>query len=78
MLLLLARHAPTALGFVLTVNLYVLPHAGTSPRLTDVVALVLALWLVIHTHRHGIPGLPLAVASLVALLPFCWMAYSFL
>lgn len=78
MSLLLARYAPAGLGFLLTVNLYVLPHAGTSPRLTDLVALVLALWLLVHTHRHGIPGLPLAVAALVALLPLGWTAYSLL
>lgn len=78
MLQLLARFAPAGLGFLLVVNLYAMPQAQNSPRLTDLLALVLALWLLVHVHRNGVPGFPLAVIALVALMPLGWAGYSLL
>ncbi|MHB8079304.1 MAG: hypothetical protein ACYDIE_08625 [Candidatus Krumholzibacteriia bacterium] len=58
---------PWLLGFALVANVYLLPGSAASPRLTDILGLLLTLWLVRRLAGRGVAGAPLAaLAVLVA------------
>lgn len=75
-----ARHrlVPWLLGFFLTANLYLVPNLATSPRATDLVALLLAAWLLGRAHRRGVPAAPLAAIGLVNVMPVVWLGLGML
>jgi hypothetical protein len=76
MVALLTRHAPWLAGFVLSVNLYLLPTVPASPRATDLVGVLLAAWVVMRLAAgRQRPG-PVVLLSLVALLPAGWVVLS--
>jgi len=72
----LQRSAPIWLGFFLTVNLYLIPTSSGSPRLTDGIAVGLALWLLVLGHRRGLPAASLSILAIANALPLCWFAYA--
>jgi hypothetical protein len=72
------RSAPWWLGFLLVVNLYLIPGSGTSPRGTDLIGAGLAVWVLVRAHRRGIRALPLAVLAVANLLPVVWLFFSYL
>ena len=74
----IVRFAPAWLGFLLVVNLYLLPQAGTSPRFSDLLAGLLALALLVRWHQRGLPGAALAAGAMVILLPLGWLGFAFL
>ncbi len=72
------QHLPWLLGFLLCANLYLVPTLATSPRATDAMAVVLALWAL---RRLAKGRLPLGVLSLLAaanILPAVWLVLSLL
>ena len=69
---------PFLAGFLLSVNLYVIPFLATSPRATDLGGLVLGLWVVFQLARGNQKPLPLATIGLLALSPLIWLFFNLL
>lgn len=63
---------PWLLGFALVANVYLLPGSGASPRLTDALGLLLALWLVRRLAGRGVAGAPLAALAVLAAPVMVW------
>lgn len=72
----LLRHLPWLAGFVLTVNIYLVPPLASSPRAVDLGALILAVWLVMALARGRIASGPLVLACLAALPPLAWLFFG--
>jgi hypothetical protein len=68
---------PWWLGFFLTVNLFLIPSQDKSPRFTDLIAIGLALWLLVRSHRRGLPALPLAALAVTNVSSLLWTIYAF-
>ena len=66
------------LGFLVVVNLYLIPWAGNSPRGTDLLGAALAIWVLVRAHRRGVRAMPLAALGIANALPFFWFALSLL
>jgi len=66
------------LGFLVVVNLYLVPTSGASPRATDLLGAGLAIWVLVHAHQRGARALPLAVLGIANTLPLIWLFVSFL
>ncbi len=71
-----ARHGPWLGGFLLSVNVYLMPQLDGSPRATDLAALLLAGWTVLLLTRGRIRPAPLALVSLAALFPLGWLFFG--
>lgn len=69
---------PFLAGFILSVNLYIVPFLATSPRATDLAGLVLGAWVVLRLAQGRQKPLPLAVVGLVTLVPVLWLFFSIL
>jgi hypothetical protein len=69
---------PFLAGFLLTVNLYILPFLATSPRATDLSGLVLAAWVLWRLARGRQEPVSLATVGVVALVPVLWLFFSVL
>ncbi|PID80121.1 hypothetical protein CSA17_04485 [bacterium DOLJORAL78_65_58] len=65
-------------GFLLSVNIYVLPFLPTSPRGTDAAALLLGLWILGRLVRRRQPPWPLSLALLAGLIPLIWLFFNIL
>ncbi len=76
MLTLLQKHAPWLAGFVLTVNFYLLPTVPASPRATDLVGAMLAVWLVMRLAAGRQDPRPLVILGAAALFPAGWLVLS--
>ena len=63
---------PWLLGFALVANVYLRPGAAGSPRLTDAVGLLLALWLVRRLAGRGVAAPPLAALAVLAAPIAAW------
>jgi hypothetical protein len=70
------RSLPWWLGFFLTVNLFLIPSQDKSPRATDLIAVGLGLWLLLRSHRKGLPAMPLAALGITNLFPVMWLGYA--
>ena len=72
-----SRSMPWWLGFLLVVNLYLVPWSGNSPRGTDLLGVALGVWVLVRAHRRGVRALPLAALAAVNVFPIVWafMAY---
>lgn len=66
------------LGFLVVVNLYLVPSSGSSPRVTDLLGALLAIWVLVRMHRRGVRALPLAAVAIANILPLVWFAVSIL
>ncbi len=66
------------LGFFLTANLYMIPSLKLSPRATDLLAVLLAIWVLVQLASRGLPRAPLAAVMLLNFLPCGWFAYAYL
>lgn len=66
------------LGFLVVVNLYLIPTAGNSPRATDFLGAALAVWVLVRAHRRGVRALPLAILGVANTLPLIWLFVSVL
>lgn len=66
------------LGFLVVVNLYLIPWSGSSPRGTDALGAALAVWIMVRAHRRGVRALPLAALGVANALPLFWFALSIL
>jgi uncharacterized membrane protein YhaH (DUF805 family) len=73
-----ARHAPWLGGFLLSVNVYLMPQLDVSPRGTDLAAVLLGCWVVLLLTRGRLPAGPLAMAGVSALAPICWLFFGYL
>ena len=72
------RTWPFLAGFLLTVNLYVVPFLATSPRATDLIGLALAAWIIVRLAQGRQRPLPLAIAGFLALSPLIWLFFNML
>lgn len=66
------------LGFFLTANVYLMPALSLSPRATDLIALLLSLWILYRLGSSGMNWAPLIILLAFNLLPLLWLAYAFL
>ena len=66
------------LGFLVVVNLYLIPSSGSSPRFTDLLGAGLGIWVLVRAHRRGVRALPLAALGVANVLPLVWMVLSLL
>lgn len=73
---LLRKHAPWLAGFVLTVNFYLLPTVPASPRATDLVGVLLAVWIVMRLAAGRQQSGPLVLLGLLSLMPASWFVLS--
>ncbi len=69
---------PFLMGFILSVNFYLLPFLPTSPRATDFGSLLLGGWVLTRLARGRQKSQPLAIIALIALTPIIWLFFSFL
>jgi len=69
---------PFLIGFLLSVNIYLLPFLAASPRATDLGSLLLGVWLLIRLAAGRQRPQPLAAVGLVALTPVIWLFFSLL
>lgn len=69
---------PFLAGFLLTVNLYVVPFLATSPRATDLAGVALAAWVIVRLAQGKQRPLPLASVGLLALTPVIWLFFNVL
>lgn len=61
-----------ALGFFVMVNLYVLPSHPRSPRVSDVVGLLLGIGSCFHLARSGVSRSRFAISSMLLAFPALW------
>ncbi len=66
------------LGFFLTANVYLVPNFPSSPRATDLISLLLSLWVLYRLASSGLRRAPLLALILFNLLPCGWFAYALL
>jgi hypothetical protein len=66
------------LGFFLTANVYLVPALSYSPRATDLISLMLSLWILYKIGASGVSRAPLLVLLAFNLLPLGWFVYAFL
>jgi len=66
------------LGFFLTANVYLVPALTLSPRATDLIALLLSLWILNRLASSGMSWAPLIILLAFNLMPMAWLAYAFL
>ncbi len=69
---------PWLAGFLLSVNLYLLPTVPSSPRATDALALAAAVWLVVSLARGGLRPAPLVALALIVPWPAGWLLMAVL
>lgn len=72
------RIVPTALGFFLVANTFLVPGLASSPRATDPLGLLLGLWWLVRAHRVGVPAGPLALLALAMVMPVVWLGQGLL
>lgn len=65
-------------GFLLSVNVYVVPPLAASPRATDVIGLGLGMWVLLRLAQGRQPLGPLTLLAVAALLPLAWTALGLL
>src|SRR5688572_27975360 len=65
------------LGFFLVFNPYLIPPIAQTPRITDVLAAVLGLWLLWRFATKGVYGNLLIAISAIGAIPFLWGLYAF-
>ncbi len=65
-------------GFILSVNLYLMPWLADSPRATDLGGALLGLWILVKLAQGRQPLHHLASAGLVALVPLIWLFFGIL
>ena len=65
----LKRHLPWLAGFLLAVNIYLIPPLAASPRALDLGGVVLAVWLMMALARGRVAMRPLALTLMAALPP---------
>lgn len=73
-----ARALPWLLGFFLVANGTVLTRGGASIRATDLLAIVLSVWLVLRSSGRAGSVTALATVTGLALLPTAWIGLSFM
>lgn len=78
MVRILQRQLPWLAGFILTVNLYLMPPLASSPRATDLLGLALGVWIVRRLAGGKQNITALALLALAALLPLGWIVAGFL
>jgi hypothetical protein len=76
MIPLLRQHATWLAGFVLMVNLYLVPTVPSSPRATDLAGLLLAVWVLTRLAGGRQDPRPLLLLGLVCLFPAGWLVLS--
>lgn len=76
--LVTSRYIPPLLGFFLVANTFLVPSLTTSPRATDLLGLLLGLWLLVRADRRGLPAGPLAALMLAVLFPLIWLGWGLL
>ena len=74
----LRPHLPWLAGFLMSVNVYLVPPLANSPRALDLAGLALGAWLVHGLARGRVPARPLVLAGLTALAPLTWLFFGFL
>ena len=74
----LKRHLPWLAGFLLAVNIYLIPPLAASPRALDLGAVVLAVWLLMALARGRVAMGPLALTLLAAVPPLVWLFFGML
>ncbi len=72
------RALPAVLGFFLAANTFLVPGLAASPRATDPLGLLLAIWWLMRAHRVGVPAGPLAFLGLAVLSPVVWLGQGLL
>ncbi|MFO7655419.1 MAG: O-antigen ligase family protein [Candidatus Krumholzibacteriia bacterium] len=72
------RAVPWLLGFFLVANTFLVPNLSWSPRATDLIGLLLAVWLLHRAAVRGLPAAPLAVLAVANLLPLVWLVLGLL
>jgi len=68
---------PWLLGFFLVFDLYLLPSADLSPRLTDVLGVALSLWLLWWFSSRGVHVGPLVALLIGSAIPLMWGLNAF-
>jgi len=74
----LRPHLPWLAGFLLSVNIYLVPPLANSPRALDLAGLVLAAWMIHSLARGALPIRPLVLGGLTALAPLTWLFFGYL
>ncbi len=69
---------PFLAGFLLTVNLYVVPFLATSPRATDLAGVALFPWIILRLAQGKQRPLALAAVGVLALSPVIWLFFNIL
>ena len=72
------RHLPWLAGFVLTVNLYLVPPLAASPRATDLAGVLVGVWALWALARGELPLRPLILVALAVLAPGVWLFFGIL
>jgi len=72
------RHLPWLAGFLLSVNLYLVPAMAGSPRMTDLCGLMLGLWAIWRLARGAVAAGQLALVGAALLLPVGWCFFGLL
>jgi len=78
MIRLLQPHIPWLIGFLLTVNLYLVPSMAASPRATDLGGLICGIWILMRLAQGRQPMGPVVLMGLVCILPLGWFVASIL
>src|SRR3712207_2912085 len=68
---------PWLLGFFSIVNVYLLPALQQSPRATDVLGLVLSVWLLWRFTITGVRSEPFLALVVFGIPPLLWGLYAF-
>lgn len=72
------RIVPAVLGFFLVANTFLVPGLASSPRATDPLGVLLALWWLVRAHRVGVPAGSLALLLVAMIMPTIWLGQGLL
>ena len=72
------KHGPWLAGFLLTVNIYLVPILTSSPRATDLGGFFLAGWIIFRLVRSRQDSVPLVAVGWTALTPLIWLFFTIL